>query len=649
MTIELNPITSGYSTGLINDNFQAIEGYVNDKLLQRDGVETGEINQMEVDLDMNSHFVFNLPEPTLEHQAARLQDVQNAVAGGAANLITFTPYGIIASENVQGAIQELVDEVGNVEVTTSTGTQMLDVALDDRLVYVNTISERDALNVSVGQQVSVSGIIYENTGVGSWENLSGYVTPEIYDPSDDDAALSAVSALGTRIRGKKDKTYTITSPVSFAAGTKLEFEESSIEVGATISADTPAITFGNNCSVDRLSVSVPTTFDVDILVDAQGSSFKAKTLSFTSVDQQDNRTSVNNSALVVSGSGYSIDEVSVTNFDNGVRVSGGNGYIGRTEVSSYVRGFWLDKPTGLSFQRIYCHTTSPNASGSPGHNGVLATDAIDFEGTEIRVEDSGEHGVRFGGQTTGGNNISIGRVITKNTGNCGLKMRSGADGINNSNVYFGVVDVEDCGDDTSPITNQIGLLLERVRKLHIGKVIVKKKDKTFSALHGVEFTDAQDVTIDSYYIEDVRQEGFFFNDEAETGIYRSINDIVAGSGRITDPGRHGIRLVMTNSVVFRRISFLGRCYMSGVGGAAIHSANATGGSMGQVSEFNIYYELAGTSTNNPLDGGYFDTLFNLNICGNGFVSVNAMNGSLWQQPDNGTTFVKTAGPTWTAI
>lgn len=147
MSLELNPITSGYSTGLINDNFQAIEDYVNDKLLQRDGVEAGEINQMEVDLDMNSHFIYNLPEPILEHQAARLQDVQNAVAGGAANLITFTPYGSIASENVQGAIQELADttaqDPNTFEVDTDTGTQTLQNALNDRLsasdVFVETV------------------------------------------------------------------------------------------------------------------------------------------------------------------------------------------------------------------------------------------------------------------------------------------------------------------------------------------------------------------------------------------------------------------------------------------------------------------------------------------------------------------------------
>ncbi len=172
MTIELNPITSGYSTGLINDNFQAIEDYVNDKLLQRDGVEAGEINQMEVDLDMNSHFVYNLPEPLLEHQAARLKDVQDAIAGGSANLITFTPYGLITSENVQGAIQELVDELGNVEVTTSTGTQGVEEALDLRAIYKETKSGLDSINpldLSDEQVAIVQGTPFRwDSGAGEW-------------------------------------------------------------------------------------------------------------------------------------------------------------------------------------------------------------------------------------------------------------------------------------------------------------------------------------------------------------------------------------------------------------------------------------------------------------------------------------------------
>lgn len=60
MSVELNPITSGYSTGLINDNFQKVEQLINNSLFWRTGVEEGQANQLETDLDMNGHAILNL-------------------------------------------------------------------------------------------------------------------------------------------------------------------------------------------------------------------------------------------------------------------------------------------------------------------------------------------------------------------------------------------------------------------------------------------------------------------------------------------------------------------------------------------------------------------------------------------------------------
>lgn len=59
MTIELNNISSGYSTGLINENFQTLEDYINLYVLNRDGVSPGQANQMEADLDMNGFAILN--------------------------------------------------------------------------------------------------------------------------------------------------------------------------------------------------------------------------------------------------------------------------------------------------------------------------------------------------------------------------------------------------------------------------------------------------------------------------------------------------------------------------------------------------------------------------------------------------------------
>lgn len=58
--IVLNDISSGYSTGLINENFQTLEDYINLYVLNRDGVSLGQANQMEVDLDMNGNSLLNV-------------------------------------------------------------------------------------------------------------------------------------------------------------------------------------------------------------------------------------------------------------------------------------------------------------------------------------------------------------------------------------------------------------------------------------------------------------------------------------------------------------------------------------------------------------------------------------------------------------
>ena len=94
--IVLPPVTGADNLSTLNSNFSKIEKALNDKALYRDN-PVGEPNQMGSDLDMNGKIIYNLPEPTLQHQAARLQDVQNAISGvSTANLVAYTPTGSIS-------------------------------------------------------------------------------------------------------------------------------------------------------------------------------------------------------------------------------------------------------------------------------------------------------------------------------------------------------------------------------------------------------------------------------------------------------------------------------------------------------------------------------------------------------------------------
>ncbi len=112
--ITLTDIASGFQAAAqTNANMALIEAAF-ENTLSRDGTTP---NNMLASLDMNSQRVLNLPEPLNVNEPARLTDVQAAIAGGAANLITFTPSGSLASNNIQAAIEELdsslVGVVGN--------------------------------------------------------------------------------------------------------------------------------------------------------------------------------------------------------------------------------------------------------------------------------------------------------------------------------------------------------------------------------------------------------------------------------------------------------------------------------------------------------------------------------------------------------
>jgi hypothetical protein len=104
--ITLAKPTSGYNLAEINNNFTLIEQEFQNKVLYRNN-PVGEANTLQTQLDANSQRIINLPTPISSHEAARLIDVQNAIAGvPTANLVLFTPIGSIAATNVQAAVAE---------------------------------------------------------------------------------------------------------------------------------------------------------------------------------------------------------------------------------------------------------------------------------------------------------------------------------------------------------------------------------------------------------------------------------------------------------------------------------------------------------------------------------------------------------------
>lgn len=118
MKISLTNPTSGFNLQAINANFDKIETEFQDKVLYRDN-PSGEPNQMENDLDMNSQRIINLPIPASLHEAARLADVRNAIAGATtANFITYTAPG---TGGVERTVQARLDDNKTLEGYGATG------------------------------------------------------------------------------------------------------------------------------------------------------------------------------------------------------------------------------------------------------------------------------------------------------------------------------------------------------------------------------------------------------------------------------------------------------------------------------------------------------------------------------------------------
>lgn len=108
MAVNLSNVASGYSTGVINNNFQQIEDLLNNNFLQRDGLDPGDPNQMELDLDMNGNDILNIgeirstdgtPYVTEATGDARYVNVEGDTMMGSLNMST---YPLVVRLPVQG-------------------------------------------------------------------------------------------------------------------------------------------------------------------------------------------------------------------------------------------------------------------------------------------------------------------------------------------------------------------------------------------------------------------------------------------------------------------------------------------------------------------------------------------------------------------
>lgn len=164
--ITLTHMVQSGDVSVINNNFDLIEAELQNKVLYRDN-PVREPNTLETGIDANGKRIYNLPEPLSANEAARLQDVQNAMAGGSANLVDFTPSGTIASSNVQAAIQELDSEkASKTELASNIGSELVGFKQDGTGAVLRTVESKVKDFVSVKDFGAVGdGIVDDSASI----------------------------------------------------------------------------------------------------------------------------------------------------------------------------------------------------------------------------------------------------------------------------------------------------------------------------------------------------------------------------------------------------------------------------------------------------------------------------------------------------
>jgi hypothetical protein len=178
--LTLSDVTSGNGSSLIstiNANSALIETAM-EKTLSRDGTSP---NEMDVDLDMNSQRIINLPEPSSGTEPLRLQDYNTALSGGTitagaptnAHYVTMSTNSGLSDERVLTAGDGLTLTDGGAGSTATlavgAGTGLTVAAdaigLTDMTAY--TLKGRNAGTTGAASDISITGLTEKTSITGN--------------------------------------------------------------------------------------------------------------------------------------------------------------------------------------------------------------------------------------------------------------------------------------------------------------------------------------------------------------------------------------------------------------------------------------------------------------------------------------------------
>lgn len=235
--LELTDISSGYLAPVtVNANNALIETAL-ENTLSRDGTTP---NQMEAQLDMNSNRIINLPEPVDPSDAARLADVDAAIATGLPDQAGHAGT-VLSTDGTTASWEEINNDIwSGTDLSIANGGTGASTAADARtnleLGALATASTINDSNWSGTDLAVANGGTGASTATDARTNL-GLGTAAVANVGDFDAAGTAAAAVAAHVAaGDPHPTYTTAAELATALASYQPLDSDLTTLAANITA-----------------------------------------------------------------------------------------------------------------------------------------------------------------------------------------------------------------------------------------------------------------------------------------------------------------------------------------------------------------------------------------------------------------------------
>ena len=469
-----------------------------------------------------------------------------------------------------GEIPDLL--VGNITDATPTGKNLMLAATEG--------AARNALGLTDGATATNGSLEELNTGTSSaprvWSasNIAGYVAQQVEEVrtaysviefgADSSGATSSTSAFASAITAANAAGLpTAIPPGSYLLGTAL-----TVPSGTVLNFDNATLIGANNyeCLIfdqDNITVTGPLTvtrgssLSNPRSVRVSGSNVSIQSLSIIAEEPGAGPGSMNEIAVGISAAeNVTIGELNIQNFEFPVRIQKSSGVrINGGTIASYRRGLYIDSSTGIHVDGMEFHTASPSAAVSAGHNAILVEStqghgsASGIYLANLRISDSGEHGIRLGGQQKI-RDVWMTNIRISKAGASGVKILGGTQASNNyhENIFMRGIFVSDCG---SLNTAMAGVMIQFARNVSLSDFQAVPIDNTYSCGAGVEMQAVDGVQIVNPIIRGTSVAGISLD-----FVLGNVSNVLISGGHVSVAAGSGLSIDYTNRL-FSNVRFRG--------------------------------------------------------------------------------------------